>query len=200
MRNERFLHRNRRVRDGTLVGVPFIVDKAELDRYAAGLEHQVGIELRGAIGWFAADEDEPAFQVSRHDLQQFLHYTMPRKYLAGIEEHLAAARALGDALEHLGAPDAYVELCRSPDTLALLRLWRVDEDAAFARFAALAEASGLEPPDVEELQWQSVMGMAEAGTRDEATLALERALESGDSRPAWPTRSTIRSATSNPIS
>ena len=36
--------------------MPFIVDKAELDRYASGLEHEVGIELRGALGWFGADE------------------------------------------------------------------------------------------------------------------------------------------------
>ena len=164
--------------------VPFTVDKAELDRYAAGLDREVALELRGALGWFGADEDGATFRVSRHDLQQFLHYTLPRKDLAGVEEHLAAARALGDALEHLDAPTGYAELCRSPETLALLRLWSVDEDAAFARFAALADESGLEPPDVEELNWHGVMGMAEARTRDAATLALEQALESADPRPA----------------
>ena len=164
--------------------MPFTVDKAELDRYAAGLDREVALELRGALGWFGADEDGATFRVSRHDLQQFLHYTLPRKYLAGVEEHLAAARALGDALEHLDAPTGYAELCRSPETLALLRLWSVDEDAAFARFAALADESGLEPPDVEELNWHGVMGMAEARTRDAATLALEQALESADPRPA----------------
>jgi hypothetical protein len=164
--------------------VPFMVDKAELDRYAAGLDREVALELRGALGWFGADEDGATFRVSRHDLQQFLHYTLPRKYPAGVEQHLAAARALGDALEHLDAPTGYAELCRSPETLALLRLWSVDEDAAFARFAALADESGLEPPDVEELNWHGVMGMAEARTRDAATLALEQALESADPRPA----------------
>lgn len=164
--------------------MPFKVTKAELDRYEAGLDRKVALDLRGALGWFGADDDGAMFSVSRHDLQQFLHYTLPRKYLAGVEEHLAVARALGDALEHLGAPVAYANLCRSPETLALLRLWAVDEDAAFARFAALTDASGLEPPDVDELRWHSVMGMAEAGTRDAATLALERALESGDTRPA----------------
>jgi Domain of unknown function (DUF1841) len=164
--------------------VPFTVDKAALDRYAAGLEREVALDLRGALAWFGADEEGPTVCVSRHDLQQFLHYTLPRKVLVGVEEHIATARALGDALEHLGAPDAYADLCRSPESLELLRLWAVDEDAAFARFAALADASGLEPPDVEELQWQGVMGMAEARARDAATLALERALESGDARPA----------------
>lgn len=88
------------------------------------------------------------------------------------------------ALEQLGAPAEYADLCRSPETLALLRLWAVDEDAAFAQFAAFADAGGLEPPDVEELQWQGVMGMVEAQTREAATLALEQALESGDRRPA----------------
>ena len=164
--------------------MPFTVVKAELERYASGLDREVALDLRGALGWFGADEDVPTICISRYDLQQFLHYTLPRKYLAGVEEHIAVARALGDALEHLGAPAEYAELCRSPETLALLRLWAVDDDAAFAQFAAFVDASGLEPPDVDELKWQGVMGVVEARTRDAATLALKRALESGDTRPA----------------
>ena len=164
--------------------MPFRVDKAELERYACELDREVALDLHGALGWFGVDEDGPTVFVSRYDLQQFLHYTLPRKYLAGVEEHIAVARALGDALESLGAPTEYAELCRSPQTLALLRLWAVDENSAFAQFAALTDASGLDPPDVEELQWQGVMGMVEARTRDVATLALEQALESGDTRPA----------------
>src|SRR5215218_926715 len=164
--------------------MPFTVKKAELDRYAAGLDREVALDLRGALAWFGADEDGATFRVSRYDLRQFLHYTLPRKYLAGVEEHIAIARVLGDALEHLGAAADYADLCRSPETLALLRLWAVDEDAAFAQFAAFADASGLEPPNLDELQWQGVMGMVEARTRDAATLALERALESDDTRPA----------------
>ena len=164
--------------------MPFTVDKAELERYAAGLDREVAVDLDGALGWFGAHEDGPSVDISRHDLQQFVHYTLPRKYLADVEEHIAVARALGDALEHLGAPVEYTELCRSRETIALLRLWAVDEDAAFAQFAVFTDASGLEPPDVEELQWQGVMGLAEAQTREAATLALERALEAGDTRPA----------------
>lgn len=164
--------------------MPFTLDKAALERYASGLDRGVAMDLRGALGWFGADEDVPTICISRHDLQQFLHYTLPRKYLASVDDHIAVARALGDALEYLGAPTEYAGLCRSPETHALLRLWAVDEDAAFAQFAAFSDASGLEPPDVDELQWQGVMGLVEARTRDAATLALERALESGDARPA----------------
>ena len=58
-------------------------------------------------------------EISRYDLQQFVHYTLPRKYLADVEEHIAVARALGDALERLGAPADYADLCRSPETIAL---------------------------------------------------------------------------------
>ena len=164
--------------------MPFTLDKAELERYASGLDRDVALDLRGALGWFGADEDVPTICISRHDLQQFLHYTLPRKYLATVDDHIAVARALGDALEHLGAPTEYAGLCRSPQTLALLRLWAADEDAAFAQFAAFTDASGLEPPDVDELHWQGVMGPVEARTREAATLALESALESGDERPA----------------
>jgi hypothetical protein len=164
--------------------MPFTVDKAELDRYAAELDREIAVDLHGALGWFGAHEAGSTLEISRFDLQQFVHYTLPRKYLAGVEEHVAVARALGDALERLGAPAEYADLCRSPETMALLRLWAVDDDAAFAQFAALTDASGLEPPDVEELQWQGVMGLAEGRTREAATLALERALEAGDARPA----------------
>jgi hypothetical protein len=164
--------------------MPFTVDKAELERYATKLDREAAVDLDGALGWFGAHEDGATFRISRHDLQQFLHYTLPHKYLAEVEEHVAVAKALGDALEHLGAPAEYAELCRSPETLGLLALWAVDEDAAFARMVALIDASGLEPPDVAELQWQGVMGIAEAQARDAATLAIERALEAGEARPA----------------
>jgi hypothetical protein len=164
--------------------VPFTVDKRALDRYVAGLRREVATDLRGALGWFGADEPGPSVEISRHDLQQFVHYALPSKFLAGVEEHVAVARALGDALEHLGAQPAYAELCRSPETIELLRLWAIDADAAFARFLAFTDASGLEPPDLEELRWQGVTGPAEAMARQAATLALERALESGDQRPA----------------
>ncbi len=164
--------------------MPFTVDKGALGRYAAGLRREVAADLRGALGWFGADEPGPTLEISRYDLQQFVHYTLPRKFLTGVEEHVAVARVLGDALEHLEAPPAYAELCRSPETTELLRLWAIDPDAAFARFVSFTDASGLEPPDVEELHWQGVMGPVEAMTRQAATLSLERALESGDRRPA----------------
>ena len=165
--------------------MPFTVDKAELDRYAAGLEREVARDLRGALGWFGADEHGPTCAISRHDLQQFVHYTLPRKYLAGVEEHVAVARALGDALEHLDAPADYAELCRSPETIALLRLWAVDEDAAFARFACLHRR---ERPRAARTS-RSCTGTGSwawprRGRGEAATLALERALESGDRRPA----------------
>ena len=67
--------------------MPFTVNKAELDRYAAGLERAVALDLHGALSWFGADEDGATVRVSRHDLQQFLHYALPRKYLIGVEEH-----------------------------------------------------------------------------------------------------------------
>jgi hypothetical protein len=164
--------------------MPFTIAKAALDEHAAELGSEAAADLRAALGWFGADEPGDGVEISRHDLQQFVYYTLPRKFLASVEEHVAIARVLGDALEHLGAPAAYPELCRSAETVELLRLWAVDADAAFERFAAFMDASGLEPPDVEELRWEGVMGPVEAETRQAATLALERALESGDGRPA----------------
>jgi hypothetical protein len=55
-----------------LRSVPFTLDKAELDRYAAGLEREVALDLRSALAWFGADEDGSTVCVSRHGLQLFL--------------------------------------------------------------------------------------------------------------------------------
>ena len=63
--------------------MPFTVVKAELDRYAAGLPRAVELDLRGALAWFGADEEGPVVRVSRHDLQQSLHYTLRRQPARG---------------------------------------------------------------------------------------------------------------------
>lgn len=97
--------------------MPFKVDRTALERYTAGLEPEVALDLEGALAWFGADEDEPTIRVSRHDLQQFVHYFLPHKFLVGVEGHIAIAQTLGDALERLGGPAAYSALCRSPETL-----------------------------------------------------------------------------------
>src|SRR3954453_9079527 len=69
---------------GILRSMPFTVDKAELGLYSARLDREAAVDLEGALAWFGADEDGPTVQISRHDLQQFVHYTLPRKYLAGV--------------------------------------------------------------------------------------------------------------------
>jgi alpha/beta hydrolase fold len=52
--------------------MPFTVKKAELDRYEAGLDRAVALDLRGALGWFGADEDGATFRVSRYDGDRFV--------------------------------------------------------------------------------------------------------------------------------
>jgi hypothetical protein len=47
------------------VAVPFTVGKAALDRYAAGLDRDVALDLRGALAWFGADEEGADVCVSR---------------------------------------------------------------------------------------------------------------------------------------
>jgi hypothetical protein len=123
-------------------------------------------------------EDEPVV-FGQHALQLFLWYELPHKWIAPEEELLAIARALGELLEAVGAPERYVALCRSPETE---RMIRAEGDG----FVELLEESGLEPPDTALLEWSDLMTPEEAIVREDASLHLEVAIERAELEPGAP--------------
>ena len=151
----------------------------EWDHDGAGAAH-AALEW---MGW----EGEGRLLLRRYDVQLFVWYTLPRKFLTTLEHKREAADALACTLERFGGRAAgYAEVCRSPDTDELLRAWEVEDPAAWQRFRELLESSGIEPPDTELLSWGQVMGYEEACVREEVATALERAIEDGLLFPGAP--------------
>jgi len=91
---------------------------------------------------------------------------------------------LARTLECVGGRAAtYAEVCRSPETEALLCAWEADDPGALRRVRELLERSGIEPPDTDLITWGQAMGFEETQARDEVATALEEAIEDGRLTP-----------------
>jgi hypothetical protein len=164
---------------------PFLVRRALAELRAE--DREAAVDVEGALEWLGGRESEAdPLVLSRYELQRFLWYELPRKWLVPFESKLAVADALAGFLDRVGAAPAYAELCRSDDTRSLLAAWEEGDPDAFARLERLLERSGLEPPATPSLVWDSVMGSVEARLREEAALALELAVEDGRLLPGQP--------------
>jgi hypothetical protein len=120
-------------------------------------------------------------------VQLFLWYTLPRKFLASLEDKSEVAADLAQALDLLGGRAAsYAELCWSADTDELLCAWEAEDPSAPGRFRELLKGSGIDPPDTELRAWGSVMGLEEAIVREQVSIALEEAIEGGRLAPGEP--------------
>lgn len=163
--------------------MPVTLEAHALDRALAALDRDAAIDARGALGWLGWEE-EHALRLRRYDLQVYLWYKLPTKYLASLTDKRAVAAALGRLLDELDVP--YAALCRAPETGRMLELWERDDPTAPDELTRLLEASGIEPPDTAKLAWDAVMGPDEAQARDAVAAALEDALEAGTLRPGTP--------------
>jgi hypothetical protein len=108
---------------------------------------QVVLEI---MGWDGAS----ALRLRRYDVQVFAWYTLPRTFLATLDQRRQAAAMLARTLECVGGRAAsYAEVCRSPETEELLCAWEADDPAASRRFGELLTRSGIEPPDTDLITW-----------------------------------------------
>jgi hypothetical protein len=137
-------------------------------------------DARAAWDWLTASGDAPV--VNLHDLERFLWYQLPAKFLTGPGHHRAVAGALGDLLSDLGYEDG-AALCRGPVTMHVLAEWEKGRSSGYRAFRKTMEESGVEPPDTDALHWGSVRGMVEAGVFEMASSDLERALAEGAFTP-----------------
>lgn len=136
-----------------------------------------------ALGWLGWEGEGPLL-LRRYDVQLFVWYQLPRKFLAPLDDKRETADALARLLERLGGRAAtYAEVCRSPETDRLLYAWEAEDPDAWRLFRGLLDGSGIEPPDTGLLVWGQVMGLEEACVREEVALALEHATEEGSLSP-----------------
>ena len=140
----------------------------------------VARDAEAALGWLTGGDDLTSLTQER--LQHFLWYGLPMKWLTDTDHHWRVAAALGRALDLLGLP-RYAELCRSPTTLDVLDAYeRSDADGKRA-FRKAELASGIRPPDLDELEWGPVMGIQEAAALSSTADMLELAVATGDLVP-----------------
>jgi hypothetical protein len=147
-------------------------------------------DAAAALDWLTAGEGLSVLTQER--LQHFLWYGLPMKWLTDTDHHRRVVEALGRAFDLLGLP-RYAALCRSETTAAVLDAYeRSDADGTKA-FRKADTASGIRPPDIEELVWGSVMGIVESNALSSVAELLELAIASGDLVPGargWRQRQT----------
>jgi hypothetical protein len=94
-----------------------------------------------ALEWMGWEGDGP-LRLRRYDVQLFVWYTLPRKFLTSLEHKREAAAAVARTLARLGDRAAtYAEVCRSPETDQLLHAWEADDPAAWKRFRGTPSCS-----------------------------------------------------------
>jgi hypothetical protein len=156
--------------------VRLVLERRVVQRLIARLSTdgvQLGEDARAAVEWLTADDEEGASAVfTARRLQLFLWYELPRKWLIAPDEHLGVAAALGAFFDESGSRGAALAaLCRAQETIQILS---GDGDV---EFAALIEASGLEPPDTPMLEWSDLMTIEESLERDAVAEMLEQAVD-----------------------
>jgi hypothetical protein len=168
-----------------------VTERALLDDRALAEEHdgEDGPPGQAALEWMGWEGEGPLW-LRRYDVQLFVWYTLPRKFVAPLEHKREAAAALARTLERLGDRAAsYAEMCRSDETDELLQAWEADDPSAWKRFRELLGRSGLEPPDTDLLAWGQVMGLEEAArarTGRHRARGGDRGGAPGARRPALP--------------
>lgn len=115
--------------------------------------------------------------LTRRRLQLFLWYELPRKWLLPDDKLVRIPPALAELLDLAGpATASYAELCRSEVTD---RMIRAEGEGCFE----LIDASGVEPPDTQLLEWGDFMALEEAEERERAAVLLEEAIDRGELDP-----------------
>lgn len=116
--------------------------------------------------------------VTQLGLQEFLWYQLPARSPVSPADRHPAAAALGRLFARLGL-ERYAGICTSETTRTVISAYEAGRDAGVAAYRKALTGSGIEPPDLPEFSWGSVMGSDEAAAYYAAADALELAQASG---------------------
>jgi len=145
---------------------------ADLDPSSAEL-------ARAALGWLLR-EGGFLTELGQVELQEFLWYQLPMKWLAEGSELHEIACSLADLFTAAGL-DRYAALCRAPETHRLLDAWQDnDHEPARKLLREASASSGVDPPDTPLMGWGSVLGVAEHSASRRVSQALEQAIDAGE--------------------
>ncbi len=120
--------------------------------------------------------------IRQSGLQEWLWYVVPTKYMTdevGFMGRLAeTAAVLFDELGLLG----YAAICRSDETARVHAAFDRSDKAGRTALRKAIERSGIDPPDLDDFEWSSVMRSEEAKARSAVEAALEEAIYTGELR------------------
>lgn len=120
--------------------------------------------------------------ITQERLQNFLWYRLPMKWLTDTDHHRRIVAALARAFDFLDLP-RYAALCRSGTTADVLGAYERSDAEGKKAYLRADGASGIRPPDIDELAWGSVMGMEETVALSSTAEMLELAVASGQLVP-----------------
>lgn len=156
---------------------PLIADA--LGRLAAE-DVEAARDAEAALGWLTWGAGLSV--ITQEGLQHFLWYGLPMKWLTDTDHHRQVVAALARAFDLLELP-RYAALCRSATTAAVLDAYERSDGEGRKAFHRADVASGICPPDIEELAWGSVMGLEESAALSSTAEILELAVASGELVP-----------------
>ncbi len=117
--------------------------------------------------------------IRQSGLQEWLWYVVPTKYLTdevGYMGRLAETAAV--LFEELGL-HGYALICRSDETAKVHEAFDRSDVAGRSAMRKAIERSGIDPPDLDDFAWSSVMRTEEANARSAVETALEDAIYTG---------------------
>ncbi len=141
--------------------------------------------LDARAAWDSLTASGDAEWVALYELQDFLWYRLPAKFLVPYQHKLAVASALARLLDALGYTE-HADLCTGAATTQVLDAWERNSTAGFAALRRAMELSGVDPPNLEDFKWGDVMGLEEAALHLHAAIVLEEAIGSGRLTPGAP--------------
>jgi hypothetical protein len=153
-----------------------------LETVLAEMGHASAELARAALGSLLPP-DADLTDLRQIELQEFLWYQLPVKWLVTTAELHEIASALAELFAAAGL-DRYAALCRGAQTYRLLEAWQEDDHRpARAMMREAMSASGVDPLDTPLLAWGSVFGVAEHSARRRVSHALEQAVDAGELVP-----------------
>ncbi len=118
--------------------------------------------------------------IRQSGVQEWLWYVLPTKYLTDEVGYMGrfaeTAAVLFDALGLHG----YAAICRSEETAKVHEAFDRSDAAGRSALRKAIERSGIEPPDLDDFAWSSVMPTEEAQARSAVEAALEEAIYTGE--------------------
>jgi len=134
----------------------------------------------GVYDWLTGEDGVEAITLA--NVQRFAWYDVSVKWLIEDAERWDVLAAGATLFDMLGL-DRYASVLRSPQTAEIVATHERSHDEGLQAFKKAFKASGINPPDVDDLEWGERSAIEEASAHDVIMGSLERAMDDGSMIP-----------------